>query len=172
MRILPFPFVDHTHADALLTITNTRDGARRVREVYGDTVVVVPYVMPGFDLARAVAEQLPRESTPNTVGLVLLNHGFFSFGQSAREAYERMIDLVARAEAYLVAHGAWDLARPEPRSGTIERADIVGLRRQVSDAAGAPMILATHAAPKVAGICAATGHRRHFAAGASRRLTT
>jgi rhamnose utilization protein RhaD (predicted bifunctional aldolase and dehydrogenase)/NAD(P)-dependent dehydrogenase (short-subunit alcohol dehydrogenase family) len=146
--VLPHAFVDHTHAGALLTITNTEDGALRVREVYGDSVVVVPYVMPGFDLARVVAKQFPRESTPDTVGLVLLNHGFFSFGETAREAYERMIDLVARAEAYLTAHGAWDLARPLPEPVTLERADIVSLRRQISDAAGGPMIVATHAGPK------------------------
>src|SRR5215471_21670606 len=99
--LLPHPFVDHTHADALLAITNTADGERRVRAIFGDSVVVVPYVLPGFDLARVVAEQFPRESTPKTVGLVLLNHGFFSFGETAREAYERMIELVSRAEAYL-----------------------------------------------------------------------
>src|SRR5579871_203634 len=146
--LLPYPFVDHTHADALLTITNTDAGARRVREIYGGAVVVVPYVMPGFDLARVVAEQFPRESTPNTVGLVLLNHGFFSFGETAREAYERMIELVARAESYLAAHGAWELPSPEPRLTRIERTELVGLRRQVSDAAGAPMIVATHTGPK------------------------
>src|SRR5262249_49966914 len=105
--LLPHRFVDHTHADALLAITNTADGERRVREIYGDSVVVVPYVMPGFDLARVVAELLPKDSTPSTIGLVLLNHGFFSFGDTAREAYERMVDLVSRAEAYLDAHGAW-----------------------------------------------------------------
>src|SRR5919199_1669056 len=55
--ILPHRFVDHTHADALLAITNTRDGEGRVREIYGDSVVVIPYVMPGFDLARGCAQQ-------------------------------------------------------------------------------------------------------------------
>src|SRR5687767_14694208 len=50
--ILPYRFVDHTHADAIVTVTNSVDGARRIREIYGDTVVVIPYVMPGFDLAR------------------------------------------------------------------------------------------------------------------------
>src|SRR5438067_10600828 len=53
---LPYEFVDHTHADALLAVTNTPDGERRVREIYGDSVPVVPYVMPGFDLARVVAD--------------------------------------------------------------------------------------------------------------------
>src|SRR5216683_2580361 len=86
--LLPYRFVDHTHADALLAITNTADGAQRVREIYGDSVVVLPYVMPGFDLARVAAERFPAESGPNTVGMVLLNHGFFSFGETARESYE------------------------------------------------------------------------------------
>src|ERR1700687_4517080 len=78
--ILPFRFVDHTHADALLAITNTVDGEQRVREIYGDSVVVLPYVMPGFDLARVAARRFASESGPNTVGMVLLKHGFFSFG--------------------------------------------------------------------------------------------
>jgi len=146
--LLPYPFVDHTHADALLAVTNTEDGARRVHEFYADSVVVVPYVMPGFDLARVVAEQFPKESTPNTIGLVLLNHGFFSLGQSAREAYERMIELVTRAEAYLAAHGAWNVPQAEHLPATIRRMETVALRRQVSEVAGAPVILATHSGPK------------------------
>src|ERR1041384_6971613 len=74
--ILPYRFVDHTHADALLAITNTADGERRVREIYGDSVVVIPYVMPGFDLARVAAERFSNESGSGTVGMVLLKHGF------------------------------------------------------------------------------------------------
>src|SRR5438128_12407742 len=93
--LLPYAFVDHTHADALLAITNTKDGERRVREIYGDSVVVLPYVMPGFDLARQAAEQFPKQAGPNTIGMVLLNHGFFSFGETASESYERMIDLAS-----------------------------------------------------------------------------
>src|SRR5919199_1336898 len=73
--VLPHRFVDHTHADALLAITNTVDGEQRVRDLYGDSVVVVPYVMPGFDLARVCAEQFPREARAETIGLVLLKHG-------------------------------------------------------------------------------------------------
>src|SRR5229473_3842736 len=105
--LLPDRFVDHTHADALLAITNTADGEQRVREIYGDSVVVLPYVMPGFDLARLAARQFPKDSGPRTVGVVLLNHGFFSFGETARESYERMIELVRRAEDYLRRHSAW-----------------------------------------------------------------
>jgi rhamnose utilization protein RhaD (predicted bifunctional aldolase and dehydrogenase)/NAD(P)-dependent dehydrogenase (short-subunit alcohol dehydrogenase family) len=142
--LLPHRFVDHTHADALLAVTNTADGERRVREIFADTVVVVPYVMPGFDLARLIAELLPRDSTPNTIGLVLLNHGFFSFGETAREAYERMIELVSAAERYLAAHAAWDLpaVSAAPSEGT--RLELASLRHRASEAAGFPLIAATH----------------------------
>jgi rhamnose utilization protein RhaD (predicted bifunctional aldolase and dehydrogenase)/NAD(P)-dependent dehydrogenase (short-subunit alcohol dehydrogenase family) len=144
--LLPHRFVDHTHADALLAVTNTADGARRTREIYGDSVVIVPYIMPGFDLARAVAERFPLEAGPRTVGLVLLNHGFFSFGETARESYERMIELVSRAEAYLAEQHAWQLPAPAaaPSRGSTSRDEIVALRRQVSDVAGQAMILSVH----------------------------
>src|SRR5579864_4291619 len=148
--LLPQPFVDHTHADALLAITNTADGEQRIREIYGDTVVVVPYVMPGFDLARVVAEVLPKQSSPKTIGLVLLKHGFFAFGETAREAYERMIELVARAGAYLERHGAWDV-RGEPRLAvppTAKPLDVARLRRAASEVAGFPLIAASHTGQK------------------------
>src|SRR5579859_3393709 len=147
--ILPYRFVDHTHADALLAITNTTDGERRVREIYGDSVVVIPYVMPGFDLARVVAERFADESGPGTVGMVLLKHGFFSLGETARVAYERMIDLVSRAEAYLDEHHAWTLAIPAaPDARSTPRAELISLRSQVSQAAGFPMVLSSHTDPR------------------------
>src|SRR5262249_4825831 len=128
---LPYQFVDHTHADALLAITNTADGEQRVREVYGDSVVVIPYVMPGFDLARLVASRFPVEVGPSTIGMVLLKHGFFSFGDSARVAYERMIELVCRAEEYLQRKGAWQIpiAPPEVHQPASREA-VATLRKQ------------------------------------------
>ncbi len=148
--LLPYPFVDHTHADALLAITNTANGARRVREIYGDTVVVLPYVMPGFDLARVAAERFPAESNSATVGMVLLHHGFFSFGSSARESYERMIDLVSRAEAYLQQHHAWvvEPSHPAP-SAARSRGDVSRLRHDVARIAGYPMIVSSHTEPRL-----------------------
>ena len=86
--ILPFRFVDHTHADAVVTLTNAGSAAAALAEVYGDEVVVVPYVMPGFLLARHVAGLLPEALGPGVVGVVLMNHGIFTWGDSARESYE------------------------------------------------------------------------------------
>jgi rhamnose utilization protein RhaD (predicted bifunctional aldolase and dehydrogenase)/NAD(P)-dependent dehydrogenase (short-subunit alcohol dehydrogenase family) len=147
--ILPFKFVDHTHADAVVTITNTADGEARIREIYGDEVVVIPYVMPGFDLARRVAERFPKEAGPRTIGMVLLNHGIFSFGATAKESYERMIDLVDRAETYLKTHHAWDLALPaEPPVETDLALALARLRADISRAAGFPVVMARRADAK------------------------
>jgi rhamnose utilization protein RhaD (predicted bifunctional aldolase and dehydrogenase)/NAD(P)-dependent dehydrogenase (short-subunit alcohol dehydrogenase family) len=99
--VLPFRFVLHTHADAVLALTNTPDGEAHVHEVYGDDVVVVPYVMPGFLLARACAVTFPAEAHEGTVGMVLLNHGLFTFADDARTAYENHVALVGRALARL-----------------------------------------------------------------------
>ena len=137
--ILPHKWVDHTHADAVVTIVNTPDGAERVRGIWGDRMVLIPYVMPGFKLARSIAEIYPREATDRTIGLILLNHGIFTFGSTARESYERMIEAVSEAEAYLARH-----ARVPPKTGRASGAAplaVAQIRRAVSDVAGRPMIV-------------------------------
>jgi rhamnose utilization protein RhaD (predicted bifunctional aldolase and dehydrogenase)/NAD(P)-dependent dehydrogenase (short-subunit alcohol dehydrogenase family) len=147
--ILPPRYVDHTHADAVVTITNAPDGAARVKELFGDEVVVIPYVMPGFDLARLCAQRFPAEATARTVGMVLLGHGIFSFGDTARESYERMIALVTRAEEYLARKGAWDLAPASAKADDVpRRAEIASLRAAISRAAGFPLLLAVHDDPR------------------------
>ncbi len=143
--LLPHRYVDHTHADLLLAVTNTADGARRITEIYGTDVVVIPYVMPGFDLARACAREYARQAHAGTQGMVLMNHGIFSFGDTARESYERMIALVARAEAYLARH-ATDrrVRRAPPVAASVTRAQVAALRRALSAAAGKPLLLSIH----------------------------
>src|SRR6266446_3562364 len=98
---LPHTFIDHTHADAVLALTNQPDGAGLIREALGDRVVVVPYVMPGFRLAKLAAEMF--EGKPDADGMVLLKHGLFTFAADARASYERMIEYVDRAEGFLRA---------------------------------------------------------------------
>jgi len=100
---LPHKFIDHTHANPVLALTDQPEGAAICTEVYGKRAALVPYIMPGFDLAKKAAEV--QDDHPDVDGLILLKHGIFSFGATAREAYERMIDLVNMAEAHL-ARGA------------------------------------------------------------------
>ncbi len=149
--IVPHPYVDHTHADAVLSVSNAPQGEKRIREIYGKRVVVIPYIMAGFDLAAHCAREFPRQAGSQTVGMVLLSHGIFSFGASARESYERMIELVSMAEDYLKRNRAWDVdhsVREESKASTQE---IASLRRAISEQAGAPMLLRVNDSPKFLG---------------------
>jgi rhamnose utilization protein RhaD (predicted bifunctional aldolase and dehydrogenase)/NAD(P)-dependent dehydrogenase (short-subunit alcohol dehydrogenase family) len=139
--ILPFKYVDHTHADAVVTISNTSDGEDRIREIYGDRVVIVPYVMPGFDLSKDVGRLFSEQVTDKTEGMVLLNHGIFSFGATAKEAYDRMIELVNLAEQYLTKQNAWEIKKPlnNVESKSI-RNEIAQLRSKISSVIGNPIL--------------------------------
>jgi rhamnose utilization protein RhaD (predicted bifunctional aldolase and dehydrogenase)/NAD(P)-dependent dehydrogenase (short-subunit alcohol dehydrogenase family) len=143
--LLPYKFVDHTHADALITIMNTPSGRERVAEIYNDTVVVIPYVMPGFLLAKLCYQKFPKQVNSKTMGMVLMNHGLFTFAETAKESYERMIVLVAKAEKYLKRKGAWKLNIPKkvsPSQPPLET--LATLRKDISTLAGQPMLVARH----------------------------
>ena len=140
--ILPYKYVDHTHADAVVTITNTTEGRQRIEEIYGDRIVIIPYIMPGFDLARLCAQEFEKQKGDNTIGMVLMNHGIFSFGETAQESYERMIELVTEAEDYLQRHQAWQIPKTAVNApDTALSHTLAQLRHQVSVAAGLPVIL-------------------------------
>jgi rhamnose utilization protein RhaD (predicted bifunctional aldolase and dehydrogenase)/NAD(P)-dependent dehydrogenase (short-subunit alcohol dehydrogenase family) len=96
---VPHRFVDHTHATAVLSIIDQPDGESIAAEVFNDRAGIVPYIMPGFALAKKASEIF--DAAPDVQGLILHKHGIFTFGASAHEAYERMIDMVSLAEAHL-----------------------------------------------------------------------
>jgi rhamnose utilization protein RhaD (predicted bifunctional aldolase and dehydrogenase)/NAD(P)-dependent dehydrogenase (short-subunit alcohol dehydrogenase family) len=148
--ILPQQYVDHTHADAVLSISNAPDGEKRVREIYGKRVVVIPYVMAGFDLAAYCAREFPKQVSKETIGMVLLSHGIFSFGASARESYERMIELVSMAEEYLQKQRAWQI-NLSGKGKEAGRQEIASLRRAISDQAGFPVVVKTNQSSKFLG---------------------
>ena len=118
---IPHKFIDHTHSTAVLALTDQPDGEALCREVYGKRVGYVPYLMPGFGLAKAAAQVFDRDASVE--GLILIKHGIFSFAADAREAYERMIALVTMAEQRLARNrrpafvSARLPARPAPSRG-------------------------------------------------------
>lgn len=96
---LPHTFIDHTHASAVLSLTDQPDGEAICMDVYDGRMGLVPYIMPGFGLAKKAAEAFERN--PKVEGLILLKHGIFTFGASAREAYDGMIEKTSLAEERL-----------------------------------------------------------------------
>jgi rhamnose utilization protein RhaD (predicted bifunctional aldolase and dehydrogenase)/NAD(P)-dependent dehydrogenase (short-subunit alcohol dehydrogenase family) len=137
--IIPFAFVDHTHADAVVTISNTPGGAEKIKAIYGERMLIVPYIMPGFVLARKVYEMTQGIDWSNTDGIILLNHGVFTYDDDARTSYTKMIDIVSKAEAYLAQNGVQApaqaaAAKPEPLR-------IAGLRKQLAQLWQKPLLV-------------------------------
>ena len=151
--IIPFQYVDHTHADAVVTITNTSNGEQRIRDLYGERVLIVPYVMPGFMLARKVAQMTENINWDSLEGMVLMNHGVFTFADDARQSYERMIRLVDEAEQYLQQHEAWGTVK-KSKSEDMDPYTLCKLRKAVSTAAGKAMISLLNDSPAALGFSA------------------
>jgi rhamnose utilization protein RhaD (predicted bifunctional aldolase and dehydrogenase)/NAD(P)-dependent dehydrogenase (short-subunit alcohol dehydrogenase family) len=98
---LPHTVIDHTHANAVLSLTDQADGEVICREIYGERMSIAPYCMPGFSLAHMAAETF--EKAPSAEGMILLKHGIFTWGETAQESYERMIEFVSKAEARIAS---------------------------------------------------------------------
>ncbi len=135
--IIPYIYVDHSHADAIVSITNTPKGASYIKEIYGERVLIVPYVMPGFVLARKIYEMTTDMDWSKYQGIVLLNHGLFTFGDTAKTSYENHIRLVTEAEKF-IAKKKIKIATAKPKSE-----DLIGLsrmRKAVSEVMGGAAI--------------------------------
>ena len=157
--IIPFAWIDHTHADAVVTLTNTPAGNELMRKVYGERLLLIPYVMPGFKLTRKVLEITKNVDWTQFEGMILLNHGIFTFGNTARESYGRMIDLVSLAENYLEKHSTLantvapdsvpvemegnaeeETVAPDSVPGKEELFKLARIRRKVSEIRGSAML--------------------------------
>jgi rhamnose utilization protein RhaD (predicted bifunctional aldolase and dehydrogenase)/NAD(P)-dependent dehydrogenase (short-subunit alcohol dehydrogenase family) len=107
---IPKKFIDHTHADAILALTNQPGGKEFIREALGSEVLVVDYITPGFKLAQAAAAAYAEN--PASKGMVWMRHGLVSWGDTARESYEATITLITRAEEYIARHARRPLVVP------------------------------------------------------------
>lgn len=96
---IPAKYIDHTHPDAILTLTNQINGEKITQDALGSDVIILKYKRPGFNLAKAAAGAF--RANPNSLGMVLMKHGLLTWGETARESYERTIELVTKAEKYI-----------------------------------------------------------------------
>ncbi|OOY27857.1 short-chain dehydrogenase [Thioclava sp. L04-15] len=128
---LPYKYVDHTHATAMLALANLPEVAEATREIFGDKLALVPYVMPGFALAKLAAETF--EAHPGCEGLLLVNHGHFAWGPDAKSSYDKIIEHTNMVEAWLADR------RPEPLRpvAAMSQADRAGTLSALRGAIGA-----------------------------------
>jgi rhamnose utilization protein RhaD (predicted bifunctional aldolase and dehydrogenase)/NAD(P)-dependent dehydrogenase (short-subunit alcohol dehydrogenase family) len=136
--IIPHRFVDHTHADAVVTISNTLDGEKRLKKLYGEKILIVPYVMPGFILAKQIYELTKGVNWSKIEGIILLHHGVFTFNDDPKASYEKMIEIVSIAENYLKENAVIETTAKEPKE--IDILKMAMLRKNVSALFGKPVL--------------------------------
>jgi rhamnose utilization protein RhaD (predicted bifunctional aldolase and dehydrogenase)/NAD(P)-dependent dehydrogenase (short-subunit alcohol dehydrogenase family) len=142
---VPDAAVQHTHADAVLAISNTSNGQERMHELFGELAVVVPYARSGFAIGRSAIRELESHRTDRTIGLILMNHGVFTFGADHHQAYDRMIQLVTMAEDYLHRSSRGAPITAEARSApSFDRNALAALRADISRVAERPCIVSRH----------------------------
>jgi len=135
--LIPFAYVDHSHADAVLTMSNSINGATELRSLYGTRVLVLPYVKPGFDLARQMRAALLAPEFAQVEAIILEHHGVFTWGETAKDSYDRMVMICAQAEGWL--QGKVGPLPPAPAPAT-DPVAIARLRGAVSRLAGRAMV--------------------------------
>jgi len=146
---IPFKYVDHTHADAIVTITNNEKGESLIRKIYKDRVLIVPYIKPGFKLAKNICEMTRNADWKNFEGMILMHHGVFTFADDARTSYERMIHLVSLAEDYLHKQDApKNVAKAKAKEDLLTLSKI---RRHVSQAKGGAVLAKLDKSPEACG---------------------
>ena len=138
--IIPFKYVDHTHTDAVVTLTNTPDGERYIDELYGKRVFVIPYVMPGFALAKLVYEMTKTLEWQEIEGLVLMNHGLFTFADDAKTSYENTIRLVTEAEQFIKSKIPRSVTSKKTPQQEVNLVELAKIRALVSERKGCAQV--------------------------------
>ncbi len=139
--LVPNAAVLHSHADVILALTDTEDGEQRIRQLYGDSVVVVPYAMPGPDLAAACKAAWDAQRNEATIGLVVLRHGIFALGDSPRQALANHDRLIAAAEAYRDEHLTQVVSPPVVPLPDVDPVELAEFRAKLSELAGKPLVV-------------------------------
>jgi len=141
--LIPYRFVDHTHADAIVTISNTVKGEELIESLYGENYLIVPYVMPGFELAKVIDRMTRDIDWGKLEGMILHHHGIFTFSDDPQSSYDKMIESVARAEAYLERNAALEIGATDEK----EPFDMEVLQRLLSEAKGYEVVLRLNRSP-------------------------
>jgi rhamnose utilization protein RhaD (predicted bifunctional aldolase and dehydrogenase)/NAD(P)-dependent dehydrogenase (short-subunit alcohol dehydrogenase family) len=147
--LIPYKFVDHTHADSVLSITNTPNGNKKIKEIYGKEILIVPYVMPGFVLAKKIEQMTKSINWKNMKGMILLNHGVFSFGDNAKQSYDRMIEIVSLSEDYLIKSKVWRIYKKSKSKPDL--LELAKIRKTASNLTGSACIALLNNSSEAAG---------------------
>jgi rhamnose utilization protein RhaD (predicted bifunctional aldolase and dehydrogenase) len=133
--LIPFKVVDHTHADAVVTISNSVNGSEHIAKIFPN-FLIVPYLMPGFILAHEIYKMTRDFDWDTCEGIILHNHGIFTFDDDAKKSYDKMIEAVSKAENFLAQHADVRLNEIEPKGFNMQK-----LKSTIEKAKGHEVVL-------------------------------
>jgi rhamnose utilization protein RhaD (predicted bifunctional aldolase and dehydrogenase)/NAD(P)-dependent dehydrogenase (short-subunit alcohol dehydrogenase family) len=145
--ILPAKFIDHTHTDAIVTLSNNPQGERLLASIFPDCLIL-PYIMPGFILSRQVNAAIKLNDPGAYKGIILMHHGVFTYSDVAKVAYENMIELVTRAEGYIALNGTTTFPTAQ---NTVDLLDLARIRKAVSITRGSAQLAMLDQSPEAQG---------------------
>ncbi len=140
--LIPFRFVDHTHADAVVTLSNSKEGEKLIEECF-EGFLIVPYVMPGFILAQTIYKMTQGFDWENCKGIILHHHGIFTFDNDAKRSYDKMIEAVTAAEDFLEKRTTLVYNVYEPKASL----DTARLKELIEKSKGCEVVLKTDQSP-------------------------
>jgi rhamnose utilization protein RhaD (predicted bifunctional aldolase and dehydrogenase) len=139
--LIPFKVVDHTHADAVVTISNSVNGAEHIEKLFPN-FLIVPYIMPGFILAHEIFKMTRDFDWESCEGIILHNHGIFTFDDDAKNSYDKMIEAVSLAEDFLSENADLLFDKIEPTGFDVEK-----LKKLVEEAKGCEIFMKVNQTP-------------------------
>ena len=145
---IPYKYVDHSHADAIVILTNSPQG-RDVLERTFPKLLILPYVMPGFDLAKQIDNAVKDGLLEGKNGIILLSHGLFTFADTAKESYDLHIEAVTKAEEAIASMRSAD--RQTAEAGPVDHLALAKIRKQVSDLRGTAVTVKLNQSPEAVG---------------------
>lgn len=145
--ILPAKFIDHTHTDAIVTLSNNPQGEHLLASIFPDCLIL-PYIMPGFILSRQVNAAIKLNNPDAYKGIILMHHGVFTYSDLAKVAYENMIELVTRAEGYIALNGKTTFPTAQ---NTVDLLDLARIRKAVSLTRGSAQLAMLDRSPEAQG---------------------
>ena len=140
--IIPFKYVDHTHSDAIVTISNSINGGKYIKELYPN-FLIVPYVMPGFILAKTIYDMTQNINWEELEGIILHNHGIFTFDDNGMNSYHKMLDSVKIAQDFLNKNTQLNIPKITPKKDF----DIDLLKQIISEKKGYEVVMKTDQSP-------------------------
>lgn len=147
--LIPYRFVDHTHADAVVTLTNNPAGEDLIKTLYGETLLIVPYVMAGFQLAKLIYDLTENLDWSSINGMILMHHGVFTFSHDAKESYDNMIDIVSKAEDFIQQKNP--VLQKKETSAAVDLSALAQLRKAVATLRGNPVLACLNNSPAAVG---------------------